>query len=401
MLSFFIEIARFVVFIERLWAAFVVPFIFIAGLLATAAWGVWQPLPFGLHILLLGLSGVAILAAIARAVQHWPKYPTTQEGRIIIERRQHLEHRPVTLAADHPAQTLDAEAALLWEKAQQQASAAAKKAGTVKIQTQKISADSWALRYPLLIVLILALWADFGEDFYDLKTTLVPIDKSISSHVVQGVDVWVQPPSYTQQANFMAKGENIKAPYGSIVKVLVHVVEPLSSAPKAYFSEVSSLVLKGKSYQAEVVVKENNTLEIRHRGRPLFISDITVIADAPPTIALGTDLTRTPEGILNIPFTATDDYGLAKVEVLLERDGRVVRKEFVLPRKGDRDVDDSGFVDFTSDPFAGLVVNFSLQAEDVAEQKTTTIPRKLQMPERPFYHPVAKELVRLRRELFI
>ncbi len=401
MLSFFIEIARFVVFIERLWAALVVPFIFISGLLATAAWGVWQPIPFGLHILLLGLSGIAILAAIVQSFRHWPAYPSVQEGRTIIERRQRLEHRPVTLVADNPAQELDTETAILWEKAQHQASSIAKKAGAVRVQTQKIRADNWALRYPLLIVLVLALWADFGEDFYDLRTTLIPTDKSLSSHVVQGVDVWVQPPSYTQQANFMAKGESIKAPYGSTIKVLVHVVEPLSSAPKISFSEMSSLILKGKSYQAEIVVKENNTLEVRHRGRPLFVSDITVIADTPPTIALGTDLTRTPEGMLNIPFTATDDYGLAKVEVLLERDGRTVRKEFVLPRKGDRDVDDSGFVDFTSDPFAGLVVNFSLQAEDVAEQKTATIPRKLQMPERPFYHPVAKELVRLRRELFV
>ena len=165
MLALFINAARLVVYFERLWAAFVVPFLVLAALLATAALGVWAPLPFVLHAGLLGSIALAFIYTSVRAFKKRPHYPTMAEGRAIVERRHHLEHRPVTLSADKPATHLDPEAQALWEKAQKAAAKSAAKAGAVRLHTHAIKADKWALRYPLAIALTLALWLDFGNDF--------------------------------------------------------------------------------------------------------------------------------------------------------------------------------------------------------------------------------------------
>lgn len=406
MLALFIHAARLVVYIERLWAAFVVPFLVLATLLATAALGVWAPLPFVLHVGLLALILGFAAYTCYKAYHTRPPYPSLAEGRTIIERRHHLAHRPVTLAADTPANALnlklDPEAQALWEKAQKTASLQAAKAGAVGLYTHTLKADKWALRYPLAMALVLALWLDFGSGFYELKQALNPVEKQYSLQVIQGVDVWVTPPEYTNQPAFLYKpqAESHTAPIGSTLKVLMHVAEPLRKTPKATFNETVEMPLKGSTYTATLTANKSAVLHVTYRGRTLFEGALNITDDAPPAVALGERFTRTPEGMLDIPFKATDDYGIAKVTALAKYGDYTAEKELVLPRVGAPTIDDTSYVDFTAEPIAGLTVDFYLKAEDTAGQVTETLAHKVQLPERPFTHPVAKKLVQLRKTLF-
>lgn len=410
MLTTFIQAARLIVYLERLWAAFIVPFIVLAALLATAALGLWAPLPFILHAGLLGAIGLGFTAAVVLAFLKRPPYPTVAEGRAIVERRHHLEHRPVTLSADSLSQnTTDPEVAALWAKAQQQASKQAAKAGAVRAHTHTIKADKWALRYPLAILLVFALWLDWGTGFYDLRQTFNPVEKQYALQVIQGIDVWVTPPEYTQQPAFLykakgataeAKSQLTKIPRDSTLKVLVHVSEPLRQEPEATYGEAVTMPLKGNTYSASLKATESDTLWVTYRGRTLFEGQFSVAEDLPPKVTLSDKFTRTPEGMLDIPFMATDDYGIAKITAIAQHGDYTAEKELVLPRVGATEIDDSSYADFTAEPIAGLVVDFTLKAEDQAGQTASSMSLKVQLPERPFNHPVAKKLVQLRKTLF-
>ena len=402
MLALFIHAARLVVYIERLWAAFVTPFLVVAALLSTAALGVWAPLPFVLHIGLLAIVIGFAAYTCYKAAQSAPPYPTLAEGRVIIERRHHLAHRPVTLAADTPATPLDAETQALWAKAQLQAARKAATAGAVGLYTHTLKADKWALRYPLAMALVLTLWLDFGSGFYELKQALNPVEKQYSLQIIQGVDVWVTPPEYTNQTAFLYKPQATShaIPIGSTLKVLMHVAEPLRKPPKATFNETIDMPLKGNSYTATLTAHKSGVLQVTYRGRTLFEGALDVTNDAPPTVAFGERFTRTPEGMLDVPFQATDDYGIAKVTAIAKYGDYASERELVLPRVGAPAIDDTSYVDFTAEPIAGLAVDFYLKAEDVSGQVTETLAHKVQLPERPFSHPVAKKLVQLRKTLF-
>ena len=402
MLNLFIHLTRLVLFIERLWAAFALPLVLFFALVATAAGGVWASLPFWPHLLLL----LGWLAAVGwlfyKHKNAYPGFPTRREGRVALERRHNLLHRPLTLAADKPARTLSPEAQALWDKAQAQARGEGRKAGPTGVRTQRIRSDVWALRYPVLLLMMLALWVDGGRGFTELQQTFYPAGKQAFLKTIQGVDVWVYPPDYTQQAHFpVTEDKPTQVPEGSEIKVRVHVAEPLPQPPALSIAQtVTPLELQGQSYRGVGDVMSGGLLTVAYKGRVLFSGDITLTDDMPPSIAVNPPLERTPEGMLNIPFTTADDYGVKKVEAVLVRGEREVRKELIIPKEGVREADTSSYADFTADPLAGLSVDFTLEATDMAGQTTATEPMKLQLPERPFNHPVAKKLVALRKALF-
>lgn len=406
MLQIFINITRLVLFTERVWAAFALPLVLLFALVASGAFGLWATLPFWVHVPLLVVWLGACAALFYRERDKYPGFPTLEEGRVALERRHLLRHRPLTLAADKPAQTLSPEAQALFEKAQQQAGKEGRKAGPTTLRTQNILTDKWALRYPVMILMLLALWADSDRGFTELQQTFYPAGKQAYLKTIQGVDAWVYPPEYTQEARFALR-ENTpqtspqKIPQGSEVKIRLHVVEPLSRQPHLVLvEETFPLKRQGQTYVARADVTKGGQVAVRYRGRELFSAAIELVPDTPPEISLNPPLERTPEGMLNVPFTIKDDYGVKKVEVVLTREDRTVLKELVIPKEGIREAETASYVDFTADPFAGLTVNIQLKATDMAGQKTLTPKQELMLPERPFNHPVAKRLVALRKELF-
>lgn len=406
LLGVFIQLTRLVLFIERLWAAFALPIVLLLTLVASGGFGLWAGLPFWPHLFLLALwlAGSGWLFYQARG--QYPGFPTTEQGRVALERRHLLRHRPLTLAADKPAQNLSPEAQALFEKAQQEAGEAGQKAGPTALRTQNILSDKWALRYPALLLMLIALWADSDQGFTELKQTFYPAGKQAYLSIIQGVDVWVYPPDYTQNSRFHLKPEsNRKVPQGAALMARLHVLEPLPrnpvlSLPAKKTPKQTELTRQGQTYTVRTDVTAEGKVEVLYRGRVLFSTAIDLVPDAPPEVTLKTPLEKTPEGMLNIPYKVADDYGVKTVHIQLQRDDRTVTKELVLPKEGVKQAETSSYVDFTEDPFAGLTVDVQLKAIDMAGQETLTPPRKLTLPERPFNHPVAKKLVALRKQLF-
>ncbi|MCA3426092.1 MAG: DUF4175 family protein, partial [Roseomonas sp.] len=106
---------------------------------------------------------------------------------------------------------------------------------------------------------------------------------------------------------------------------------------------------------------------------------------------------------LRLPWKAEDDWGLVALRVELRLKQRPsappVTQDIPLPGGAPRQAQGAAQHDFSAHPWAGLEVEARLFARDGAEQEGKSEGAFLVLPERRFSHPVAQQLIALRRAL--
>lgn len=113
------------------------------------------------------------------------------------------------------------------------------------------------------------------------------------------------------------------------------------------------------------------------------------------------------DGQIQIPLLLNDDYGVKTLtmEMRLSEDvtdpplGRAVTQERSIMSPPKQDFKISPVYDFTDNPWAGLPVTIDFTATDAIGQSTSLQTIEMVLPERAFKHPVARQLVALRKEL--
>jgi uncharacterized protein (TIGR02302 family) len=144
--------------------------------------------------------------------------------------------------------------------------------------------------------------------------------------------------------------------------------------------------------------------------------DISVRADAAPSVALDGELEGEPPGQMQLSFTASDDFGVAAGTATFRLDPDATDRRFGLavepeprealtldlpmPFRGSRtDFTEVMVEDLAAHPFANLPVTLTLTVTDDAGQIGTVsydIPR---LPGRRFFDPLANAVVELRRDI--
>ncbi len=146
-------------------------------------------------------------------------------------------------------------------------------------------------------------------------------------------------------------------------------------------------------------------------GEALAQWHIAIIPDEPPPSAAPAT-SRSPHWRLLVPWTASDDYGVAGIKAHFALAGADSEKAaskgltydpptgaVSLPRLNPKDAKGRAFFDFTQHPWAGLEVSVTLEARDQAGQVATSKPVTFKLPEREFTKPLARALIEQRREL--
>jgi uncharacterized protein (TIGR02302 family) len=148
-----------------------------------------------------------------------------------------------------------------------------------------------------------------------------------------------------------------------------------------------------------------------------------VIPDHPPKIALTKEPERTPRGGLKLTFKVEDDYGVVSAESRihrlrpkedasptawarpeanrgprppLERPPALVLR---LPRAYPKQAEGQSFHEIGDHLWAGMKVELTLVAKDLAGQTGRSEPIELVLPERRFTKPLARAVVEQRRRL--
>ena len=131
---------------------------------------------------------------------------------------------------------------------------------------------------------------------------------------------------------------------------------------------------------------------------------IHVVADHGPKIAFTDPPAASERKSVRVSYEASDDYGVASVSL------RVIPREslpgasdapidMALATPDSKDIKRVSFEDLTANPLAGLPVQLQLIATDAAGHIAQSEPVDFTLPERMFFHPVARALIDERKKL--
>jgi uncharacterized protein (TIGR02302 family) len=261
--------------------------------------------------------------------------------------------------------------------------------------------DPLALRGLVLILLVFAGIVAWGDEDTRLMRAFMPSFQPTTDSKVT-IEAWITPPEYTGVAPRVVTpetaGRGLEVPDGTRIMIQLHGGrgEPFVTQGK---QRIQMTALDGGTYQAELLLKFPERLKLRLRGRNVVDWAIKIIPDKTPEIAWAKPPSGTPSAGTRIEYEAKDDYRLNKLRAFIARRGDHELIEVGLPVTGTKLAKGNSIQDLTAHRWAGLEVAIILEAEDDSGQRGKSEVLTLRLPERQFRHPVAREIIKWRKEL--
>ena len=435
-----VRLGKWALLFEQLWPrAWLV--LGLAGLFIGASLaGLWPRLPELPHMIVLGLFALAFAAALVALAR--VRWPSRDEAIRRIEAISGISHRPASSYED--TLTLgagDARTEVLWRVHRQRLAALLQKLRVGHPSPRADRYDPFALRALLLlgVVVLLVVVGDSASDRLRSAFRFGALAKGAEARI----DAWVTPPAYTSRPPIMladgAHGlarpqEKPAAPYeipdrsqlvvrgtgaaiGALsleVRTADGAVERLEAPATANATDVSELKLE---------VRKSGTVTVHAGGIQLLSWPFQVIPDHPPKIAITKEPEKSPRGALKLFFKVEDDYGVVSAESRIKRmrpkedktatawaragtkkgarppHERPPSLALRLPRAYPKQAEGQSFHEIGDHPWAGMKVELSLVAKDLAGQSGRSAPIELVLPERRFSKPLARAVVEQRRRL--
>jgi uncharacterized protein (TIGR02302 family) len=384
----------------RLW-----PVLGVAGLfLACALAGLFLLLPGWLHLLVLAGFVAALGGALWRGARGFA-LPGTAAADRRLEAATGLRHRPLATLTDRPA-TTDPAALALWQVHQRRAGAMLARLRVGSPRPGLAALDRRALRLGLLVALVAAFGIAGAEAPERLRRALSPGFGTPATMAALRLEAWVSPPAYTGAAPVFlaATGGAATMPAGSRLQVALSGGR--GGIPELRLGEAATSfkALDAGSFTAEAVIESGTAITVRRDGQELARWTLATQADAAPTIAFAEPPAPAQRGLaIRLPWRAEDDWGIARVQAEIHLGARPGAAPILLelPLSGGNARAPRGVAqpDLSAHPWAGLPVRIRLLAQDTAGQQGRSDNAELTLPERSFTHPVARQLVGLRKSL--
>lgn len=396
---------------ERLARAFWPLWSLAIAALAALAFGLQDHLPldafwFGMVSLALGL-----VWAVIHGARRFRR-PSRAEAMARLDAR--LPGQPLAALADAQALGLgDPASQAVWAAHRARMVARAAGARAVAPDLRLSDRDPYALRYVALTALVMAMF--FGSLWRVVTVAGLVPGGAEAAQTGPTWEGWAQPPAYTgKPALYLADqtGDTLRLPVGSRIQlrfygepgglILSETVSARTDAPPA--SEMKQ----------EFVVLQSGRLQIEGRGGRDW--QVEVIPDGAPTVEVKAEIGREADGRFRQEFSATDDYGVTKGQVVIRLDLAAVDRRFGLvtdpetvpemvldlpmPVRGDR----TKFTELLVDDLSKTVlsnqpVTMSYSVTDASGQVAEAPPISLTLPGRRFFDPFAAAVIEMRRDL--
>jgi uncharacterized protein (TIGR02302 family) len=404
----YLWLARATLILERL-APLGLTLLFIFGIFLTAAlFGLFRYLPAWFHATLLAAALLALIGAVWFQLRRF-NWPGREAAIRRLERDSNLPHRPLTHLNDAlSAGNDDPGLASLWAQHRTRLLAAIGRLRVAPPTGDWSLRDPYALRVLLLLLLVIAV---IGAGDLWPRRLLQAVTPNFAGYVSGEkvtVEAWITPPEYTGlppisltagSAGGSATGNAVlSVPTGS--KLLVQAEGVGAKAVLTANNQSSDFrMLDPLTQRIETKLTEGNEIGIRAAGSTMAAWHIRIIADQPPSAAFAGNPTATDRGVLRLEYRASDDYGVKDLRAFIQRDGKTIETNLPLQSSDSKKATGSSYLDLTAHPWAGLPVEMRLVARDALGQVGATAPIALTLPERQFFHPVARALIAARKQL--
>lgn len=414
-----IDCAWLVLLVERI-VAVLTPAAGVILLFLAAAWlDLPRQLPPWGHVALLAVFAAGFLYALYRGGRHfaWPDRPGALRR---LEHDSGLDHRPLTHIDDtRVGDQGDPATASLWQRHRQRLLAAIGRLDLAWPDTGLARRDPLALRHGVLLLAFIGLVLAGDGWFRRIDQALLPDFAGTGAGAEIVIEAWITPPDYTglppislshgqQSQTAAASDAPLPVPAGSRLLIQAQGL-PTSglSGPaslQANDTTVAFDVLDASTQRAEAVLSAGDRIGVGSGFGTVAEWAVRLVPDLAPDPEFTAAPGVTERGVLRLSYAARDDYGVTDLRLVVSRGAESI--EFKLPLSQVADAPDGGRVargaayqDLTAHPWAGLDVELRLVARDALEQIGASAPLAMTLPERKFFHPVARAIVEERKRL--
>lgn len=392
---------------------------------ARALWPLWSIIIAVLAALMLGwhesfpieaVWGIAVLSAISALyflIRGFVLFRLPDRMEAMVQLDISLAGRPIQALMDSQAIGPSDEASVaVWRVHQSRMAELIANAKAVKPKVRLAAHDPFALRY--VATLLFGVAVLFGSLWrVGTVTEIVQNDRAvISGPVWEG---WIEPPAYTGKPSLYLNDQDgqIDVPEGSRISLRLY-----GEIGALTVAETVSQRIEGTGSAADpeqdFIALTSGTLEIAGLNGRLW--DIAVTPDTQPRVEVVGAAERGADGVMSLPFVASDDYEVAGGSAEIALDLNAVSRRYglsvdpeeranialdlPLPIAGDRsDFAEALIGNFSEHPFANLPVKLSMTAQDAKGQSSAVNTTHLILPGRRFFDPMARALIEQRQWL--
>ncbi|HEY1243548.1 MAG TPA: TIGR02302 family protein [Hyphomicrobiaceae bacterium] len=413
----------------------------IAGLfILVSLVGLWPRLPELPHKIVLGLFGLAFAGAVVALLS--VRWPTREQAIRRVENVSGVRHRPASSYEDRLSHgTEDVRTAALWKVHRQRLAEALGRLRVGVPAPRTDRRDPFALRALLLlgVLLLTVVVGDSAADRLWSAFRLSPLAKGAEARL----DAWITPPAYTGKPPVMLADGGLSAarmpetrPAGAIevpdksalivrasgagMRGLALEFPGEGGAPQKL--EVPAPANPADAMELKLEVRTSGTIKAYSSGMQVAAWTFTVTPDHAPTITLTKPPERSPRGSLKVFYKVEDDYGVVSAEARIRRIApkpdtsstawarppktgprlpyeRPPLLALNLPRAYPKQAEGHSLHEIGDHPWAGMKVEMTLVARDLAGQVGKSETIEITLPERRFTKPLARAVVEQRRHL--
>jgi uncharacterized protein (TIGR02302 family) len=408
----YVAVSWFWLLLERLLPA-LLPATLVAGTcLAIALFGLPRLLPPWPQLILLILCGLGFLAALWVGFRGF-KLPDTGEAVRRVETDSGFTHRPITHLTDAQASNLiDADSISLWKSYRRRLIASVGVPFLGLPRATVAAKDPWGLRAIVLLAVVISIFVAGDSWQKRLIQATHPNFSSFAQSETSKVEAWLTPPEYTRMAP-ISLSSTVQIESGEATPLTVPAGSKILAQAEGIGAKASLLANgEGKDFEMldaitqriEGKIQSGDEIAIEADGDTLARWPIKVVPDQAPSIAFGTDPSATDRGVLRLDYTAKDDYGVHSVKAVIQLAKESPNKESLelnlpIPQLDAKALKAYSYQDLTAHPWSGLEVEIRLVARDAIGQIGASAPVTITLPERKFYHPVARAIIEQRKKL--
>jgi uncharacterized protein (TIGR02302 family) len=307
----------------------------------------------------------------------------------------------------------------LWKLHLERMAQKAQQATVPEAHVRLAGVDKYALRLCAILAVVSGAFFASATSYDDLD---MHGENGGIANTGPSFEAWAKPPLYTGLPTVyltgVDEGEPISLAEGSVFLIRAYgdigdvmISENLSVTGNTTFPETEGVLA-----EAQFVMAQAGVLEIHNKDGDARSWDISLLSDLPPMIDVTGDLTRDLQGAMQLPFRASDDYGVTGGALTITLDIENVDRRFGLalePEPMDeltgelplpfnaRTSDFEGVVeeDFAQHVWAGLPVVVDLTATDAGQNTGRITPLSSELARKRFFDPLSAALVDVRRQL--
>ncbi|MDR3448475.1 MAG: DUF4175 family protein [Alphaproteobacteria bacterium] len=267
---------------------------------------------------------------------------------------------------------------------------------------------------PLAAIIVgLAALIGWGVAGSQIITALNPtLVHEILAATRPALDVWITPPEYagggpliiSTPAGVRFDRETLTVPAGSIVSA--HLAEQDGDAPELMIDDnaVAFTPDAHGDFAATEKLTEGKHLVIRRGWLKLASWRIHIVEDTPPVASLTAPPVITDAKNIRVAYTASDNLNVAEVDLRVTPHDALpgannAPVDIPLTTERAKNISRVDIQDLTARPWAGQQVALQIVATNVSGKKGISDPVDFTLPERSFFHPVARVLIEERKRL--